>query len=220
MQSPYRFTPTSHSQSQFAVIHLPFSAFQSSTLFSNVYSSISHSINRTMHSPSRDTTDTATASDDTTVYTPPETEKEGPPAYNQDASSVPQPGKTFLIRERESGQLLTLLDGVVRLHPAGTPGSAFHWSCHERNGWMGFKNVAAGRWLGFDPSNTLQATATAHQGWEDFCVRFMPDGGYVLLMTHWSQLWPVKRKNENGVQKLGKAEAPVKHGLVWEFVAV
>ncbi|KAL5408951.1 hypothetical protein PMIN03_006215 [Paraphaeosphaeria minitans] len=180
-------------------------------------------VNCTMGSVTDNVTDTSTISGGTTVYTPAPSEKteyfkERTSAdLQENTSSVPQPGKTFLVRERKSGLLLTLLDGVVSLHPAGNLGSAYHWSCHERKGWLGFKSVAAGRWLGHDLANTLQATAAHHQGSESFCLRFMPKGGYVLLMKQWDQLWPVKKKQENGVQK---AEAPTNHRLVWEFVAV
>ncbi|KAJ4353634.1 uncharacterized protein N0V89_005364 [Didymosphaeria variabile] len=161
-------------------------------------------------------TKTATASDDSTAYTPPEIDEK----VEQQTSSVPQPDKTFILRDKKSGQLLTLLDGVVRLNPAGTLGSAYHWTCHERHGWLGFKNIAAGTFLSHDRGGVLQAMVPHHEGWEFFCVRMMPDGGYVLLMTHCGKLWPVQMKQEDGLQKLCKADAPVKDGLVWEFVEV
>lgn len=160
---------------------------------------------------------------ESTIFTPPSTEKlddfeeRTTQEDEEHAFSVPQPGKTFLLRKRTSGNLLTLLNGAVRLFPPGIPGSAYHWSCHEREGWIGFKNVATGKWLVFNNERTLHANATHHQDWESFFMRSMPEGGYVLLMRHWNVLWPLKR---TGSDKLGKVKAPVKQGLVWDFIEV
>ncbi|KAL1608052.1 hypothetical protein SLS60_002991 [Paraconiothyrium brasiliense] len=155
------------------------------------------------------------------AYTPPKTDADEQEQYlEQQTSSIPQPGKIFIIRDRKSKLLLTLLNGTVHLHPAGTLGSAYHWTCHERHGWLGFKNIAAGTYLGHGCGGVLQAIAPHHKGWEYFCTRDVPDGGYVLLMENWGKLWPVQMKPENGLQKLCKADAPVNHGLVLEFIAV
>jgi hypothetical protein len=173
-----------------------------------------------MCSTTQKTTNTGTVSDDNTAYTPPDSE-EKEQYYDRHTSSVPQPNKTFLIRDKNSGQLLTLFDGIVRLQPAGTLGSAYHWTCHEREGWLGFKNIAAGRYLGHDKQGILQAMAVHHQEWENFCARNMQEGGYVLLMTTRGKLWPVKMKLEDGLQRLYKAEnALVQNGRLWEFVEV
>lgn len=55
-----------------------------------------------------------------------------------------------------------------------------------------------------------------HQGWENFCVRITPEGGYLLFMTHWGKLWNVGVILESGVQKPAKLEERDR-GVVWEF---
>lgn len=133
---------------------------------------------------------------------------------------MPQAGKIFIIRDHKTGRVLTLLDGDVSLQSPGTPGSAYHWMCEEINGWLGFKNMASGTYLGRNFYDNIYARATQHRYWENFCVRMHPNGGYVLVMTHYAKLWPLQQKNEGNMQKLFKVDAPIKDGNVWVFVEV
>ncbi|KAF1968112.1 hypothetical protein BU23DRAFT_370841, partial [Bimuria novae-zelandiae CBS 107.79] len=110
-------------------------------------------------------------------------------------SSIPQPRKSFLIREVQSDRYLTLTSGTVGLHSGGERNPQSHWICHERHGWFGFENDGMGGYLGHDNWGILR-TQPHHSDWENFSVRQMPDGGYVLLMTEWGKLWPVKIKRE------------------------
>ncbi|OCL05127.1 hypothetical protein AOQ84DRAFT_414251 [Glonium stellatum] len=135
------------------------------------------------------------------------------------SSSVPWPGSTFIIRSVSSGYVLTLLDGQVALAQPGGPGS-IHWACVETKGWLGFRNIASGRFLGHNIVGNLCCLAEHHKGWENFCVRIRPEGGYVLLMTHFERLWLVGIKVEQGVEKLAKIENGESNGIVWEFVKV
>ena len=135
------------------------------------------------------------------------------------SSSVPWPGSTFIIRSASSGHVITLLDGQVVLAQLGGRGS-IHWACVETKGWLGFRNLASGRFLGHDIKGGLCCSAERHRGWEYFCVRMRPEGGYVLLMTHFERLWHVGTKVEQGVEKLAKIENGGSDGIVWEFVKV
>ena len=163
--------------------------------------------------------------DNSTAYTantPPETvvgdllDDDHPPKGAESSSSVPWPGSTFIIRSVSSGHVLTLLDGKIMLASPGGPGS-IHWACVESKGWLGFRNTVSGKFLGHAENGTLRCSAKNHLGWEYFCVRMRPEGGYVLYMTHWERLWQVGMKEDWGVQKLAKIE---KDGIVWEFVKV
>lgn len=167
-----------------------------------------------------------TDSDDSTVnnaMTPPESvaadflENQDPlDDVKLSPSSVPWPGSTFIIRSVLSGHVLTLCDGQVVMASPGTRGS-IHWECMDFKGWLGFRNTVSGRFLGHDANGKLRCVADRPQEWEKFCVRMTPEGGYVLLMTHWERLWQVGFTLERGVQKLAKiGEA----GIVWEFVKV
>ena len=134
------------------------------------------------------------------------------------SSSVPWPGSTFIIRSVSSGHVITLLDGQIVLAQLGGRGS-IHWACVETKGWLGFQNPVSGRFLGHDINGRLCCLGGRHQGWENFCVRMRPEGGHVLLMTHYEKLWYVGIKVEQGVEKLAKSEN-VSNGVVWEFVRV
>ncbi|KAH6677740.1 hypothetical protein B0J14DRAFT_475006, partial [Halenospora varia] len=134
-------------------------------------------------------------------------------------SSVPWPGSTFIIRSVSSGHVITLLDGQIVLASPGGRGS-IHWACVETKGWLGFRNATSGRFLGHDFWGSLCCSGERHQGWENFCVRLRPEGGYVLLMTHWERLWHVGIILEQGVEKLAKVGDGGSDGIVWDFVKV
>ncbi|KAF2664195.1 hypothetical protein BT63DRAFT_103099 [Microthyrium microscopicum] len=167
--------------------------------------------------------------DDSTIYTamtPPETiavdhlddlDPLGPIKISP--SSVPWPGSSFIIRSASSGNVITLLDGQIVLDRPGSRGS-FHWACVETKGWIGFRNAVSGRFLGHDPSGKLHCSAQRQQGWENFCVRLRPDGGYLLLMTHFERLWHVGIKMERGIERLAKIGHGEDDGMVFEFIKV
>jgi hypothetical protein len=155
--------------------------------------------------------------------TPPETlaadllDDEDPLRTPVSSSSVPWPGSSYIIRSASSGNVLTLRDGQIVLGPPGGRGSIY-WACVETKGWLGFQNPVSGKFLGHDSRGYLRCSADRHQGWENFCVRIRPDGGYILLMTHFERLWYVGSKIEHGVEKLAKIGHDESDGIVWEFV--
>jgi hypothetical protein len=167
--------------------------------------------------------------DDSTIYTattPPESVAanlldDHDPFGGAEPSSflVPWPSSTFIIRCVSSGHVITLLDGQIQLTQPGGRGS-IHWACTETKGWLGFRNTVSGKFLGHDVKGRLCCLAERHQGWEYFCVRMRPEGGCVLLMTHYERLWHVGIKEEQGVEKLAKIGDGGSDGIVWEFVKV
>jgi hypothetical protein len=134
------------------------------------------------------------------------------------SSSVPWPDSTFIIRSVSSGHVITLYGGQVMLAPPSGRGS-IHWKCVETKGWLGFRDSASNRFLGHDMSGRLRCSAEQHNGWENFCVRMTPAGGYVLLMTHFERLWHVGIMVEQGVGKLAKI-GDKRSAIIWEFVKV
>ncbi|KAI4146960.1 MAG: hypothetical protein L6R39_003272 [Caloplaca ligustica] len=168
--------------------------------------------------------------DDSTIYTattPPETvaterQDDHDPFSGAEPSfsMVPWPGSTFIIRCVSSGHVITLLDGQIVLTQPGGPGS-IRWACVETKGWFGFQNVVSGKFLGHNGGKGILCCSVGrHQGWEYFCVRPKPQGGCVLLMTHWEKLWHVGTKVEDGVEKLAKIAEGGSGGIGWEFVKV
>ena len=159
-----------------------------------------------------------------TANTPPETvyaavDDLDPLADHKVTSSVPWPSQTFLIRSPSTGHLLTLRNGQVIL---ASPGGhdPIRWACVETKGWLGFRNTGSGKYLGHDKHGKLCCVADRQQGWENFCARITPEGGYVLLMTHFERLWHVGIKMERGGERLAKLGDGVENGMVWEFVKV
>lgn len=132
--------------------------------------------------------------------------------------STPWPDSTFIIRSVSSGHVITLRDGQIVLAPPGGKGS-IHWTCVETKGWLGFQNSVSGRFLGHDKNGKLRCSAEEHKGWENFCVRPTPEGGFVLLMTHFERLWYVGSIVEQGVERLAKI-GDRSDGILWEFIEV
>lgn len=135
-------------------------------------------------------------------------------------SSVPWPGSTFIIQSAASGEVITLRDGKIALaSPSGC--DSIYWDCVETKGWLGFRNIASGLFLGHNKNSGIWCVAQRHQGWENFCVMARPEGGYVLLMKHGEKkLWPVGIRMEEGIKTLAKMENGICEGTVWEFVKV
>ncbi|KAL8971580.1 MAG: hypothetical protein Q9197_003201 [Variospora fuerteventurae] len=158
-------------------------------------------------------------------------------SFSPSFSLVPWPNSTFVIRCVSSGRVITLLEGQItfttlpprgRHHGGGGGGGgSVHWACVESNGWLGFLNIVSGRFLGHDSKGKLCCTAARQRGWEHFCVRKRPEGGYVLLMRHYDGVCcvGVKKEEEQGrvVEKLAKLEDAAAAagsstgGIVWEF---
>ena len=140
-------------------------------------------------------------------------------ATKPSSSSVPWPGSTFIIRSVSSGHVITLRGGqIVLARPDGR--GSIHWACVESKGWFGFRNSSSDRYLGHDIKGRLRCSAEWHRGWENFCVRMTPEGGYVLLMTHFEKLWHVGIIVEQGVEKLAKFGDGRSAGIVWDFIEV
>lgn len=132
---------------------------------------------------------------------------------------VPWPGSTFIIRSVSSGKVIMLLDGQIVLTQPGGRGSS-HWACVETRGWLGFRNDVSGKFLGHDKTGNLCCDVEQHQKWEYFCVRVRPEGGCVLLMTHWSSLCHVGFRKEQDEEKLAKIDDEGSDGMAWEFIKV
>jgi hypothetical protein len=80
--------------------------------------------------------------------------------------------------------------------------------------------------LGYDKNEELCCAVSRQNLWENFCVRQRPEGGYLLLMTHyenwimllWNDLRPVGIKVENGSEKLAMVEDWQSDAIAWQFV--
>ncbi|KIW76422.1 hypothetical protein Z517_11168 [Fonsecaea pedrosoi CBS 271.37] len=162
--------------------------------------------------------------DDSTAYsgtTPSETtvdNLDGSDNVDLSVPSAPWPGSTYIIRSTSCGRFLSLVDGnVVLAHQNGR--SSIRWKCADREGWLGFKNEASGKWLGYN-GDAIRCSAGEHKARESFVVRPRPEGGYVLLVTSWENLWAVGVKRVKEVETLATINRGVSRGLIWDFVEV
>lgn len=102
-------------------------------------------------------------------------------------ASVPEPGRTYMIREAESDRAMALVDGELTLvRDPGTRGG-WHWRCeeHPKKGWLGFRDAVGGKYLGHDIRGGYVARAIKHDSWEWFMLRPREKGGYNLYVRHW-----------------------------------
>ncbi|KAI1778458.1 hypothetical protein F4818DRAFT_301706 [Hypoxylon cercidicola] len=94
----------------------------------------------------------------------------------------PYPGNTYAIRDRNSGRLITLVNGMLRLENCVGEQGGWHWKCEEKQGWLGFRSPVAGWYMGHDCKGNFVACVSHHKPHEYFCARRHPQGGYFLLM--------------------------------------
>ena len=137
-------------------------------------------------------------------------------------SSAPWPGRTFIIRSHENGQVITFLDGKIVLDKPGGLGT-FRWRCVEKKGWLGFRDPASARFLGYDQHGYLRCLVDHHKDWEYICPRKRPEGGYVLLVLVKEELLPLgvqTQETENGAEQKVKIVKWDSEGIVWDFIEV
>lgn len=63
------------------------------------------------------------------------------PKYYSVAEVVPEPGDTYVIRARDSGLAIAIVNRELRLMDWDCAGDkSFHWRCEESGGYFAFKN--------------------------------------------------------------------------------
>ncbi|KAI0443811.1 hypothetical protein F4803DRAFT_549738 [Xylaria telfairii] len=104
--------------------------------------------------------------DSATVYTPTHTTEHGNPSGHDSFSPcAPSPGRTYLIRHRDSGKTL---NKYGRLGLENDSDTVCYWGCIQTLGWFGFS--AFGKYLGRDGRFAFRATAELHLPWEWFVI--------------------------------------------------
>ncbi|RYP10127.1 hypothetical protein DL764_000837 [Monosporascus ibericus] len=178
-----------------------------------------------MHSPTTPSeSESAASSDSHTAYTPTHTtiNPEFPDAFEHFSihggiGTVPDAGRTYMIRDLDSGKAITLVGGRLSLErDAGTKGG-WRWDCVERDdGWLGFREAVSGKYLGRDGRGGFRAEAHQFDSWESLVLRPLREGGYHILAIHW---WTLRRM---GIANGGNlVECASKGGAArWEFVEV
>jgi hypothetical protein len=137
-------------------------------------------------------------------------------------SSVPWPGRTFMIQSRANGQVITFLNGEIILDKPGGLGT-YRWRCVESKGWMGFQDPASAKYIGYNKDESIRCTVDKHEHWEYLCPRKRPEGGYLILVFVMETLIPIGVRPisaENGVQQKVRILDWKSDGIVWDFIEV
>lgn len=151
------------------------------------------------------------------------------PPYPAPAAVAPHKGATFIIRDPQSGLVITLNDGQLGLAPADKEnafincddGRGSHWRCVEnKDRWLGFKSAVSGEFIGHDNKKDWRfiAKAEAHKEWEFFCVRQHLGGGHELLVKHWSGFRAMQVGGNINRELVVAGEG--RSGTAWEFLKV
>lgn len=135
---------------------------------------------------------------------------------NMNSFVGPWSGTVFGIRCVSSRKVITLLYGELVLRAPSLFGSS-HWFCLEKDGWLGFRNLSSGDFLGDDDDGYLCCVAKFQCSNERFCARMTPDKGCALFMPHEQELCHVGlRDGENLAMNCdGETEK-----IIWEFVPI
>ncbi|RMZ73904.1 major facilitator superfamily transporter multidrug resistance [Pyrenophora seminiperda CCB06] len=161
-------------------------------------------------------------SEDWNICTPSATSEDTTKHVQASPSSIPWPGRTFIIRSRANGLVITFLDGQVILDKPGGLGT-FRWRCVEEKGWLGFKDPASALYLGCDKWPWLRCAVPHHRKCEFITPRMRPDGGCVLLACHGESLQPLGvhagETDKGGVTKVKVTDWDAE-GIVWDFIEV
>ncbi|KAH6953164.1 hypothetical protein DER45DRAFT_575174 [Fusarium avenaceum] len=127
--------------------------------------------------------------------------------------SVPYPGAVFIIRHRDSGKVITIVNGELRINEGFGPRGGYHWECVERDKWLGFRNCVSGMLIGHDGKGKYIARVDKHQSHEYFALGPSPKGGYELLMRHGHELWSMA-VGEDGSELIETKG----NGDLWDFL--
>ncbi|TGJ84181.1 hypothetical protein E0Z10_g4567 [Xylaria hypoxylon] len=98
---------------------------------------------------------------------------------NGGISSAPEADGMYMIRDLDSRNSITMVNGsLTPLLDAGTRGG-WQWICEEaRGGWIGFRNVVSGKYLGRGNRGGIYAQASRMKSWELFVLCQREAGGY------------------------------------------
>lgn len=133
--------------------------------------------------------------------------------------AVPEPGRTYKIHVHGKQQVIALKKGQLELQSVindKRDGGSL-WECIETAGWLGFRNIVSGTYMGRDSRGGLEAKKSHHKDWESFCIRQNPLGGYTILVKHvyGEGLWKV------AIAKNGKSLLETEaSGAQWDFEMV
>ncbi|KAJ2989681.1 hypothetical protein NUW58_g3349 [Xylaria curta] len=136
-------------------------------------------------------------------------------------TSVPEPGRIYMIREKTSGEILTHANGVPTvLLGAGTRGG-WQWKCEEHpDGYLGFRDVVSGRYLGRGNKEVYVVEAKKLDARESFVLRPRDPEGYNLCAKDGHKLKPMGITARSGIETRLIDALNYKEAARWVFIKV
>jgi len=149
------------------------------------------------------------------------TDGSAPPGYDEHtgddtitvSKSILRPDTTFIIQHRQTGRIVTLVEGELRLCDGYSVLGGFHWHCVSKDRWLGFRNAVSGTYLGHNERRKLISTARHHQSHEFFMERLTTQGGYELLTGHGNELRSIAMGSDGTTVVESKGD-----GDLWDFL--
>lgn len=136
-------------------------------------------------------------------------------------STYPSPGSKFLIIDHSQNRALVCHHGSLHLEAMdnidlqdAVP-KHWQWFSTENDGFLGFRNVANGGYLGHDIWWDFYAKVYHHKGWENFSLNRRESGHYWIQTLYWWQQWQVSARSDGG-----GLFAEERGGTLWRFVKV
>ncbi|KAJ5392275.1 hypothetical protein N7509_007765 [Penicillium cosmopolitanum] len=142
----------------------------------------------------------------------------------------PFDGATFIIRDPQTGLVITLVGGRLTLLSGYNDlldncrdGRGSHWRCVESQGrWLGFKNTVSGQFIGQYFENGewhFWAKDEFHTSLQFFCTRhYWLSGGYEMLVKHGDGFRAMKIGGPDKTKLVVGEEG--ERGTAWEFLEV
>ena len=125
---------------------------------------------------------------DDTPCTPSATNMDGD-YFRRPEPAVPWPENVYVIFQRGSNRVLTLVDDQVclREYPDGVK-PEIRWKCVNGRGFRGLYNPRADRYIGHDGNMAgyIKASAKNLKQWEMLVIIAHPNGGYHILSPYLS----------------------------------
>ncbi|KAL6799397.1 hypothetical protein GGI42DRAFT_327513 [Trichoderma sp. SZMC 28013] len=119
----------------------------------------------------------------------------------------PIPGKSFMIQTRNKPNLILALKyGKLVWLDKPIPSGGHIWRCVEKDGWLGFRNMASGTYLGHNKEGKIVATQKEHKDRERFTERRKENGGYMLSVLQETALLGVAFSEDGKSLLLQKGE--------------
>lgn len=128
------------------------------------------------------------------------------------SDAVPWPGNTYMIRDKDSEQVLGSSTRLFMQKPSRLENlQPYYWLCVETNGYFGFFNKFCNKYLSFRDDRIQTASEFGPK--EFFLLRRHPQGGYQLLVpASVDMLKQVAILNSNDTLVIRQHA-----GAIWEF---